>query len=144
LKYLLDTATCIGLINDKYPVRLRLNRAQRSGGEFFVSAISVFELSRELARGAEDKDGQLLEAFLSGPVAVLGLEEEDARAASYIEAALDGATVVDAKAALVAGQALARKMVLVRGGKFPAVAGERDQQPGLGKTLAGRGLELRG
>jgi len=113
VKYLLDTATCICLINDKYPVRSRLNRAQQSGGEFFVSAISVFELSRELARGAEDKDGQLLEAFLSGPVAVLAVEEQDARAASYIEVALDGAMTTDAKAALVAGQALARKMVLV-------------------------------
>ena len=119
MKYLLDTSTCIGLINDKYPVRFRLNRAQRNGGEFFVSVISLFELSRELARGAEDKDGQLLEAFLSGPVAVLALEEEDARAASYVEAALDGATVIDAKAALLAGQALARKMVLVGVGVSP-------------------------
>lgn len=111
MKYLLDTATCIGLINDKYPVRARLNRAQRGGGEFFVSTVSIFELSREL--GKESGDSQVLETFLSGPVGILALEEEDARAASYIEGALNGAGPSGSSEALVAGQALARRMVLV-------------------------------
>lgn len=113
MQYLLDTSTCLSLINDKYPVRARLTRAQRSGGKFFVSAVSVFELSRELAKGTGDGDAQLLETFLSGPVAVLALEEADARAASYIEGALNGASPADSSEALVAGQALARRMVLV-------------------------------
>jgi tRNA(fMet)-specific endonuclease VapC len=111
LQYLLDTATCIGLINDRYPVRSRLNRAQRSGGEFFVSTVSIFELSREL--GKEAGDSQLLETFLAGPVGILALEEEDARAASYIEGALNGTGPSGSSEALIAGQALARRMVLV-------------------------------
>jgi len=111
LKYLLDTATCIGLINSKYPVRARLTRAQESGGEFFVSAVSIFELSRELGKGTGDS--HLLETFLSGPVTVLALEAEDARAASYIEGALNGTGPADSSEALIAGQALARGMVLV-------------------------------
>jgi predicted nucleic acid-binding protein len=111
LKYLLDTATCIGLINGKYPVRARLTRAQESGGEFFVSAVSIFELSRELGKGTGDS--HLLETFLSGPVTVLALEAEDARAASYIEGALNGTGPADSSEALIAGQALARGMVLV-------------------------------
>lgn len=111
MKYLLDTATCIGLINGKYPVRARLTRAQESGGEFFVSAVSIFELSRELGKGTGDS--HLLETFLSGPVTVLALEAEDARAASYIEGALNGTGPADSSEALIAGQALARGMVLV-------------------------------
>jgi predicted nucleic acid-binding protein len=111
LKYLLDTATCIGLINGKYPVRARLTRAQESGGDFFVSAVSIFELSRELGKGTGDS--HLLETFLSGPVTVLALEAEDARAASYIEGALNGTGPPDSSEALIAGQALARGMVLV-------------------------------
>lgn len=111
MKYLLDTATCIGLINSKYPVRARLTRAQESGGEFFVSAVSIFELSRELGKGTGDS--HLLETFLSGPVTVLALEAEDARAASYIEGALNGTGPADSSEALIAGQALARGMVLV-------------------------------
>ena len=111
MKYLLDTAACIGLINGKYPVRARLTRAQESGGEFFVSAVSIFELSRELGKGTGDS--HLLETFLSGPVTVLALDAEDARAASYIEGALDGTGPTDSSEALIAGQALARRMVLV-------------------------------
>src|SRR5580698_5582869 len=113
MRYLLDTSTCIGLINDKYPVRIRLARAQRSGGEFFVSVVSVFELSRDLSKGSGDKDAQLLETFLSGPVTVLPLEEEDARAASYVESALEGSTTSEISYALIAGQALARRMIFV-------------------------------
>jgi predicted nucleic acid-binding protein len=94
-------------------VRARLTRAKRDGGEFFVSAVSVFELSRELSMGTGDTEAQLLETFLSGPVTVLALEEQDARAASYIEAALDDPSHADSSKALVAGQALARQMVLV-------------------------------
>jgi predicted nucleic acid-binding protein len=113
MRYLLDTSTCIGLINDKYPVRIRLARAQRSGGEFFVSVVSVFELSRDLSKGSGDKDAQLLETFVSGPVTVLPLEEEDARAASYVESALEGSTTSEISYALIAGQALARRMIFV-------------------------------
>jgi tRNA(fMet)-specific endonuclease VapC len=111
LRYLLDTATCIGLINGKYPVRARLTGALESGGEFFVSAVSIFELSRELGKGTGDS--HLLETFLSGPVAVLALDAEDARAASYIEGALNGTGPANTSEALIAGQALARGMVLV-------------------------------
>ena len=111
MRYLLDTATCIGLINGRYPVRARLTRAQDSGGEFFVSAVSIFELSRDLGKGTGDS--QLLETFLAGPVVVLALEEKDARAANYIEGALNGAGPADSSEALIAGQALARNMVLV-------------------------------
>jgi predicted nucleic acid-binding protein len=113
LKYLLDTSTCIALIQDKYPVRTRLTRAMRSGGECFVSAVSVFELSRQFAKGPSDADGQLLATFLSGPVVVLALEQDDARAASFIEATWVGATILSSSEMLVAGQALARQMVLV-------------------------------
>jgi predicted nucleic acid-binding protein len=121
LKYLLDTSTCIGLINDKYPVRSRLTRAERSGGEFYISAVSVFELSREIGKGSPDPEAQLLEAFLSGPVTILALEEEDARAASYVESALRNDVKTEASDALIAGQALARKMVLVRVGTSTVV-----------------------
>ena len=120
MKYLLDSSTCLAVIEDRYPVRLRLMRAQHSGGELFVSAVSVFELSRELAGGAGEGHAQLLETFLAGPASVLALEEDDARAAVFIESNLKASSrALNHTDFLVAGQALARRMTLVNVGASP-------------------------
>jgi tRNA(fMet)-specific endonuclease VapC len=108
------------VLQGKHPVRERLLRAQRNGGVLYVSAVSVFELSRELARSPAEDHRQLLEAFLAGPAMVLALEETDARAAVFAEATLHGETrLLVASDFLIAGQALARGMTLVGIGPSP-------------------------
>ena len=114
--YLLDTNACIALINGSPPqVRRRLEQAVDGGDSVAVPAVAAFELWYGTAKSARRKaNTQRLESFLAGPLELLGFDDEDARAAGEVRAALEaGGTPIGAYDVLIAGQALRHDAVLV-------------------------------
>lgn len=115
MNYLLDTNTCIALINGTpASVRSRFQKVA-AGGEVYVSSIVTFELWYGVAKSARPElNAQRLETFLSGPVIELPFDDEDARAAGSIRAALEvSGKPIGAYDLLIAGQALGRHLTLV-------------------------------
>jgi tRNA(fMet)-specific endonuclease VapC len=114
VNYLLDTNACIALINQG-AVRSRFQRALSGGAQIYVSSVVTFELWYGVAKSAHQAhNAERLEAFLAGPIALLPLEDEDARAAGAIRAALQASGMpIGAYDTLIAGQALARQLTLV-------------------------------
>jgi tRNA(fMet)-specific endonuclease VapC len=116
LKYLLDTNACIGLINERPAcVRAQFDKALGEGSEIFASSIVVFELWYGVAKSQRrEMNGRLLAGFLSGPVQQISFDEEDARFAGELRAAMEaiGRPVGDYDL-LIAGQALHHRMTLV-------------------------------
>lgn len=128
MSYLLDTNACIALINGAPPaVRSRFQRATSSSAEIYVSSVVAFELWYGVAKSARSAlNTQRLETFLAGPVVVLPFEDEDARTAGSIRAALEvSGKPIGAYDLLIAGQALARQLTLVTANisEFSRVAG---------------------
>jgi tRNA(fMet)-specific endonuclease VapC len=116
VNYLLDTNACIALINGTSPaVRNRSQKALTRGEHIYVSSIVTFELWYGVAKSTRQAHNALqLEAFLAGPVVLLPLDHEDAKAAGSIRAALEASgTPIGAYDTLIAGQALARQLTLV-------------------------------
>jgi tRNA(fMet)-specific endonuclease VapC len=104
--YLLDTNACIAIINDRpQTVRQRLRKvAPRE--RVFVSVIAVFELWYGVAKSTRlGANAERLAVFLALPQ-VLPFDEEDARAAGMIRAALERAgSPISAYDTLIAGEA---------------------------------------
>lgn len=126
--YLLATDACIALINGRpMPVRVRFQQAIAAGAAIAVSAVVVSELWYGVAKSARKEDNtRCLEVFLAGPMELLPLDEEDARTASEIRAALAAAeTPIGAYDLLIAGQARRRSATLVtaNAAEFARVAG---------------------
>jgi len=116
VNYLLDTNACIALINHtSTAVRSRFQRAVGGGLQIYVSSLVAFELWYGVAKSAhQGLNTQRLEAFLAGPIISLPFEEQDARVAGSIRAALQSSgTPIGAYDTLIAGQALARELTLV-------------------------------
>jgi tRNA(fMet)-specific endonuclease VapC len=116
VSYLLDTNACIALINGtSLAVRGRFQRAIRGGAQTYVSSVVTFELWYGVAKSVHrGLNTQRLEVFLAGPITLLPLEDEDARVAGSIRAALQASgTPIGAYDVLIAGQALARQLTLV-------------------------------
>jgi tRNA(fMet)-specific endonuclease VapC len=116
LKYLLDTNVCIALINGKPPaVRSQFNQEIAKGSVAFVSSISVFELWYGIAKSSRrEENAKLLAGFLSGPVAILPFEGEDARNSGEIRVAMEAVgRPIGAYDVLIAGQALCHEMTIV-------------------------------
>ncbi len=116
MNYLLDTNACIALINGKpAPVRVRFQKATAAGATIFVSSVATFELWYGVAKSArEEFNTKRLRTFLAGPISVLAFEEEDARAAGSIRAALEvSGKPIGAYDVLIAGQALHHKLTIV-------------------------------
>jgi tRNA(fMet)-specific endonuclease VapC len=116
LDYLLDTNACIALINGSPAlVRGRFQKAVRGTSQIYIPSIVTFELWYGVAKSSRlPLNTQRLEIFLSGPVTVLPLEDDDARVAGLIRAELEkSGTPVGAYDVLIAGQALARQLTLV-------------------------------
>jgi tRNA(fMet)-specific endonuclease VapC len=116
LNYLLDTNACIALINrTSTAVRSRFQRAVGGGAQICVSSVVAFELWYGVAKSVhQDLNTRRLEAFLAGPIILLSFEEQDARAAGLIRAALQSSgTPIGAYDTLIAGQAMARQLTLV-------------------------------
>ena len=116
MDYVLDTNVCIALINSMdLLVRNRFQKASRAGGRVYVPSVVTFELWYGVANSTRVTfNTQRLEAFLSGLVTVLPLDENDARMAGSIRADLEASgKIIGPYDLLIAGQALARQLTLV-------------------------------
>lgn len=116
MNYLLDTNSCIALINlSSSKVRSRFMQAARDRASFFTSCIVVHELWYGVAKSQQfARNVSALDAFLSRDIAVLDYSVKDAQAAAEIRANLErlGKRIGEYDT-LIAGQALARNMILV-------------------------------
>ena len=116
MNYLLDTNACIALINGSPAgVRPRLERALEDGASVAVSAVVAFEFWYGAAKSARRQaNRQRLETFFAGPLELVPFDDEDARAAGEVRAALESAgTPIGAYDLLIAGQALRYDATLV-------------------------------
>jgi tRNA(fMet)-specific endonuclease VapC len=120
VSFLLDTNACIALINEigrgrPSSVRLRLERVVGSGTEVHIPSVVAFELWYGVARSARpEANAKRVETFLAGPMTLLPFDEEDAKAAGRIRAAIEAAgKPIGPYDVLIAGQALRRQLTLV-------------------------------
>jgi tRNA(fMet)-specific endonuclease VapC len=116
VNYLLDTNACIALISrTSAAVRNRSEKALSRGEQLCVSSVVTFELWYGVAKSVRQAhNAQQLEAFLAGPIVLLALEHDDAKAAGSIRSALQVSGIpIGAYDTLIAGQALARQLTLV-------------------------------
>jgi tRNA(fMet)-specific endonuclease VapC len=114
--YLLDANACIALINGKpASVRTRFQKATQAGAEMWVSSVVAFELWYGVAKSARpDVNAVRVETFFAGPVRLLAFDDEDAKTAGMIRAAMEAAgRPIGAYDLLIAGQELRRKMTLI-------------------------------
>ena len=116
MKYSLDTNACVALINGKpSSVRGRLQKALAGGAEVFVSTVVVFELWYGVSKSSrEEFNAKRVQTFLAGPILLLAFEEEGARLAGSLRAALERTgKPIGAYDVLIAGQALAHDLTIV-------------------------------
>ena len=116
MTYLLDTNVCIALINGRPEgVRRRFTRESSSGAAIATSSVVVFELWYGVGKSQRpEANTRRLTTFLSGPVDVLELDDEDARTAGEMRAALEASgTPIGAYDLLIAGQSVRRGATLV-------------------------------
>jgi tRNA(fMet)-specific endonuclease VapC len=116
LNYLLDTNACIALINGKpVSVRNRFQRAVEAGGLVHVSTVALFELWYGVEKSDQkEANTNRLQTFLEGPIALMSFDEDDARSAGVIRAALEKVgRPIGAYDLLIAGQAVRNKITLV-------------------------------
>ena len=116
MNYLLDTNACIALINDKpISVRSRFQKAVTGGSQIFVSSVTTFELWYGVRKSSrEEFNTRRLQTFLTGPILMLPLEDEDAPVAGSVRAFLEATgKPIGAYDLLIAGQALQRQLTLV-------------------------------
>jgi tRNA(fMet)-specific endonuclease VapC len=114
--FLLDTNVCIGIMNEKPAgIRSRYEREVGLGNEMFVSSISSFELWYGAEKsGRREFNRARLDRFFAGRVEQLPLGDEDSRRAGDLRALLERlGTPIGPYDTLIAGQALARGLVLV-------------------------------
>ena len=128
MTYLLDTNACIALINGKPAlVRARFQKATQAGAEMWVSSVGAFELWYGVAKSARpDINAARVEMFFAGPVRLLAFDDEDAKAAGMVRAAIEAAgRPIGAYDLLIAGQALRHNVTLVTAnvGEFRRVKG---------------------
>jgi tRNA(fMet)-specific endonuclease VapC len=127
---LLDTNVCIEVMNGRpLEVKRRFEDALNAGGKLFVSTVSSFELwyGAEWS-GRPQFNRDRLHHFFHGGVKELPFDEEDARRAGEVRAALERVgTPIGGFDTLIAGQALARGLVLITHnvGEFARVPGLR-------------------
>ena len=116
MSYLLDTNVCIALINGtSTKVRARFVEATRRKAALSTSTIVVHQLWHRAAKNEfATRYARVLAEFLSGDIAVLDYNEQDAQAAGEIRADLErrGKRIGEYDT-LIAGQAFARNLVLV-------------------------------
>jgi tRNA(fMet)-specific endonuclease VapC len=126
--YLLDTNACIALINDTPElVRRRFQRAIVKDATMLLSSVVAFELWSGVDKSRQqERNTERLETFLAGPLEWTLFDEQDAREAGTVRAALEAAgTPIGAYDTLLAGQARRREAVLVTSNarEFRRVAG---------------------
>jgi tRNA(fMet)-specific endonuclease VapC len=131
VSYLLDTNACIAIINGRpQGVRRRLRSTLARGVRVAVSSIALFELWYGVAKSARaPANTERLAVFLT-PLETLPFDDDDARAAGTLRAALERAgTPICAYDTLLAGQAIRRGLVLVTANvaEFARVSGLRSE-----------------
>lgn len=116
MDFLLDTNVCIALINgEPASVRSRFRAANRAGANVFIPTIVAFELWYGVEKSSRrDWNARRVEAFFAGPLSILPFDQDDARAAGAIRAALEiSGKPIGAYDLLIAGQALQKGLTLV-------------------------------
>lgn len=116
IEYTLDTNACIALIDgSSLPVRRRFKEVLAAGSVVCVSTVALHELWYGVAKsGRRDYNTERVQAFLSGPIRLVALDEADARAAGEVRALLDQERrPIGAYDSLLAGQAARRGFTLV-------------------------------
>lgn len=116
MNYLLDTNAVIALLkNQPAGVRSRLRRVASRGASIAVSSVVLYELWYGVARSARrDENAERLRVFLSGSIAVMPFDEEDAVTAGDLRAVLETAgTPIGPYDLMIAAQALRSGATLV-------------------------------
>lgn len=115
MNYLLDTNACIALINDRpIAVREKFQSVLEQRDRVALSSVVLFELWYGVAKSQlQERNTERLAVFMS-PFEMLTFDDEDARIAGTIRAALERAgTPIGAYDVLIAGQAIRHDLVLV-------------------------------
>jgi tRNA(fMet)-specific endonuclease VapC len=113
MRYLLDTDTCIYVINEKPPSVVRRIRAHRPE-DVSISTVTIAELEYGVARSSyPDRNRVALMLFLS-PFSIAGFDPDAAAQYGLIRSALESAGVpIGPLDTLLAAQARAMGAVLV-------------------------------
>jgi tRNA(fMet)-specific endonuclease VapC len=116
VNYLLDTNAVVALLRNK-PARVRekYREAETSGDHLALSSVVLFELWYGVAKSSQvPENTERLRVLLSGDLDLLDFDDEDARTAGQVRAALEKAgTPIGAYDLLIAGQALRRALSVV-------------------------------
>ena len=115
MNYLLDTNAVVALLRNKPPaVRDRFRAAEAAGDYLAVSSVVLYELWYGVEKSTHiPENTERLRVFLSGDLDVLAFDDEDAKSAGRIRAALESGTTIGPYDLLIAGQALARGLTVV-------------------------------
>ena len=128
MNYLLDTNAVVALLRNKpIQVRERFRQAETAGDYLALSSVVLFELWYGVAKSSQvPENTERLKILLSGDLDLLDFDDEDARTAGQIRAALERAgTPIGAYDLLIAGQAQRRGLTVVTAntGEFGRVVG---------------------
>ena len=116
MSYLLDTNAVVALLRNKpAKVRERYRQAQASGDYLALSSVVLFELWYGVAKSSQvPENTERLRILLSGDLDLLDFDDEDAKTAGQVRAALEkGGNLIGAYDLLIAGQALRRGLTVV-------------------------------
>jgi tRNA(fMet)-specific endonuclease VapC len=116
VNYLLDANVVVALLRNKPAgVRERYREAEAAGDYLALSSVVLYELWYGVAKSSQvPENTERLRILLSGDLDLLDFDDEDARTAGQVRAALEHAgTPIGAYDVLIAGQALRRELTLV-------------------------------
>jgi tRNA(fMet)-specific endonuclease VapC len=116
VNYLLDTNAVVALLRNKPAgVRERYREAEAAGDYLALSSVVLFELWYGVAKSSQvTENTERLRVLLSGGLDLVDFDDEDARTAGQVRAALEKAgTAIGAYDLLIAGQALRRGLTVV-------------------------------
>jgi tRNA(fMet)-specific endonuclease VapC len=116
VNYLLDTNAVVALLRNKpTKARDRYRQAEEAGDYLALSSVVLFELWYGVARSSKvSENTERLRILLSGDLDLLDFDDEDARTAGQVRAALEkDGNPIGAYDLLIAGQALRRGLTVV-------------------------------
>jgi tRNA(fMet)-specific endonuclease VapC len=116
VNYLLDTNAAVALLRGRpAKVRERYRQADAAGDYLAVPSIVLFELWYGVVKSAQERqNSERLRVLLSGNLDLLDFDDQDARTAGQVRAALERTGMgIGAYDVLIAGQALRRGLTVV-------------------------------
>ena len=116
MNYLLDINAVVALLRNKPAgMRQRYREADAAGDYLALPSAVLFELWYGVAKSSQvTANAERLRVLLSGDLDLLDFDDEDARTAGQVRAALEKAgTPIGAYDLLIAGQALRRGLTVV-------------------------------